>query len=310
MIGFVANPQGTPVAYRTLYESPLVRVTDYCCKAHEDGPAAEEQSENNSILLMRYGAFSKHMGKRRVTADVNQAVFFQKNSVYRISHPTGHGDRGTSFLLAPQILNDIIRELAPTIDEHPDQPFAFVTSPCDPQLFWRFRQLVRRLEAMAQEPPEQLWADETALQLVADLLELAFKQHGKPKTSQRKSTKTDHAEKAEAAKAFLASRMSEAICLNEIAREVAASPFHFARLFQQQTSLQVHRYLTLLRLRAALERLYDGEDNLTAVALDFGFSSHSHFTDVFRREFAQTPSEWRKNASAAKYREMSKNLIV
>jgi AraC-like DNA-binding protein len=120
----------------------------------------------------------------------------------------------------------------------------------------------------------------------------------------------DHAEKTEAAKAFLASRMSKQVMLTEVAHEVAASPFNFARIFQQQTGLTVHRYLTLLRLRASLERLFDGQVDLTDLALDLGFSSHSHFTDRFRREFGQTPSEVRKNGSASKFREMSKNLTV
>jgi AraC-like DNA-binding protein len=74
---------------------------------------------------------------------------------------------------------------------------------------------------------------------------------------------------------------------------VNASPFNFARIFQQQTGLPLHRYLTHLRLRAALERLPETDD-ITTLALDLGFSSHSHFTDVFRREFGKTPSEYRK----------------
>jgi AraC family transcriptional regulator len=310
MIGFVPNAQGIPVAYRTLYKSPLFSVTDYRCHAHEGGPAAEEQSENNSIVLMRHGAFAKHLGKRRVTADVNQVVFFSKNSVYRISHPTDRGDRGTSFLVSPKILNDIVREFDPTIDEHPDQPFAFVSSRCDTQLFWRCHELVERLERAAEEPLEHLWAEETALQWVADVLESAFEKHDKPTRSRRTSTMTDHAEKTEAAKAFLASRMSEQVMLTEVAHEVAASPFHFARIFRKQSGLPVHRYLTLLRLRASLEQLFDGQDDLTSLALNLGFSSHSHFTDIFRREFGQTPSEVRKNGTSSKFREMRKNLIV
>jgi AraC family transcriptional regulator len=310
MIGFVPNAQGIPVTYRSLYQSPLFIVTDYRCHAHEGGPAAEEQSENNSIVLMRHGAFAKHLGKRRVTADVNQVVFFSKNSVYRISHPTGHGDRGTSFLVSLQILNDIIRELDPTIDEHPDQPFAFVTTRCDTQLFWRCLELVQRLERAAEEPLGHLWADETALQWVADVLESAYERNDKPVRSRRMSTKMDHAEKTEAAKAFLASHMSEQVMLTEVADEVAASPFNFARIFRQQSGLPVHRYLTLLRLRASLEQLFDGQADLTNLALNLGFSSHSHFTAIFRREFGQTPSEVRKNGTSSKFRELSKNLIV
>jgi AraC-like DNA-binding protein len=213
-------------------------------------------------------------------------------------------------MVAPRILNDIVRELDPTIDEHPDQPFAFVTSRCDTQLFRRFHELVQRLAIAAEEPLEHLWADVSALQWVADVLKSAFEKHAKPTRSRRTSTKTDHAEKTEAAKAFLANHMSEQVMLTEVAREVAASPFHFARIFQQQAGMPVHRYLTLLRLRASLERLFDGEDDLTNLALNLGFSSHSHYTDIFRREFGKTPSEVRKNAAASKFREMSKNLIV
>ena len=172
------------------------------------------------------------------------------------------------------------------------------------------RELVRRLEHAAEEPLEHLWADVTALEWVADVLESAFEKHDKPAGPRRTSTKTDHAEKTEAARAFLASHMSQPVMLTEVAQEVAASPFNFARIFQQQTGLPIHRYLTLLRLRASLELLFDGQDDLTKLALDLGFSSHSHFTNIFRREFGHAPSEVRKNASSSKFRQMSKNLIV
>ena len=88
--------------------------------------------------------------------------------------------------------------------------------------------------------------------------------------------------------------MSERVTLDDVARAVHVSPFHLARIFQQQTGVPVHRYLTQLRLRASLERLADGAGDLTAVALELGFSSHSHFTDAFRREFGHSPSEMRK----------------
>jgi AraC-like DNA-binding protein len=297
-------------AYRKLYASSLVSVSEYCCSSHKSGPAHEEQSENNSIVLMRYGAFVKHIGKRRVTADVNQAVFFSKNSVYRVSHPSDCGDRGTFFLVAPQTLNEMIREFDPGVDERPEQPFDFVTGLCGTQLFRRHRELIDRLAREVEEPLNSLWADETLLQWIADVLKSAFDRHSQPVRARRTNTKNDHAEKAEAAKAFLAERLSEQVTLTNVARAVAASPFNFARLFRQHTGIPVHRYLTLLRLRTSIERLPESENDLTGLALDLGFSSHSHFTDVFRREFGNTPSEMRKIATSSKLREMSKNLIV
>jgi len=301
-----------PITYRVLYNSPILKVDDYRCRRSRGGPAAEEHSGINGIVLMRHGAFCQHFGRRNVTADVNQAVFFSKGSTYRVSHPADCGDRGTVFIPSSAVLNDIIRELDPSIDDRLERPFPFITGPCDSGVFWRHRELIQRLEIAESDPLEPLWAEVTALQLVADVLEAAFARHGRCvlQVRRRSDTDADHADRAEAVKTYLASRMCERITLDGIARAVYTSPFHLARLFQQRTGMPVHRYLTLLRLRASLERLAEGENNLTALALELGFSSHSHFADAFRREFGRTPSDVRRNASHRTLREMSKNLIV
>jgi len=305
----VPNPDEQLLTFRTLYDSPMISVRDYICRHTSCGQSDEERSDVNGIVLMRHGAFSKHFGKRRITADVNQAVFFSKDSVYRVSHPADCGDRGTTFTVAQSILNDIVRELDPAIDERPDQPFPFLTGPCEAPIFWRHREFVRRLENADVEPLEPLWADVTGLQLVADVLEDAFERNG-AKPRRRASTAEDHLERTDAAKIYLASRMSESITLDDVAAAVHASPFNFARIFQEQTGLPIHRYLTLLRLRAALERIADPHTDLTEIALDLGFSSHSHFTDVFRREFGAAPSAIRQKSTSKAIREMSKNLIA
>jgi len=81
-------------------------------------------------------------------------------------------------------------------------------------------------------------------------------------------------------------------------------------LFRQRTGVSIHRYLTRLRLRASLERLADGASDLTTLALDLGFSSHSHFSGAFRAEFGQTPSEVRRTSGPRALRRMGKNLEV
>ena len=286
-------PSPELLTFRTLYDSPMISVRDYICRdvGHDHSP--EECSDVNGIVLMRHGAFSRHFGKKVTTADANQSTFFSKNSVYRVSHPGDCGDRGTSFVAAESILNDIIRELDPSVDERPDEPFPFDTGPCDASLFWRHLEYVQRLELAAREPLEPLWADVNGLQLIADVLESAFAHRGAiPK--KRPTTLDDHAARTEAAKTYLTRHIGENVSLDDVAAAVNASPFNFARMFQQQTGLPVHRYLTQLRLRVALERLPDTAD-ITLLALELGFSSHSHFTDVFRREFGKTPSEFRRD---------------
>jgi len=278
--------------YRVLYQSPILSVQDYCCQPASPNAGAEEESSANNIVLMRHGAFTRHFGKLSTTADVNQAVFFSKDSTYRVSHPTDCGDRGTVFTISPRVLNDIVRELDPTVDDHPEQPFRFITGPCSSEVFWRHRELVRRLEIADSDPPEPLWADITALQIVADVLESAFEQKD-GSAKHKPATRQDHVDRTEAVKSYLAGRFGERITLDEVARAVHASPYHLARIFQTETGVPVHRYLTQLRLRASLERLAAGASDLTELALELGFSSHSHFTDAFRKEFGCSPSQFR-----------------
>lgn len=281
------------VDFKVLYESPMVRVREYCCHEERCGPKEEEYSDENTMVLMRHGAFCKHFGRQVVTADVNQATFFRKGSTYRVSHPGESGDSGTVFCVRPRILNEIVRELDPTVGEHPDQPFPFSVGPCHTELFFRHRALVRRLERAVEEPLEPLWADATTLQFVADVLEAAFTAHGMGRKRRRHGTDHSHANLVEAAKSYVAQHLTDRFTLEDVAKAVHSSPFHLARTFQKRTGAPIHRYLLQLRLRAALEKLSDGADDLTAVALEFGFSSHSHFTDSFRRAFGRTPSSMR-----------------
>src|SRR5690242_8091533 len=123
----MADDRDKEIVFRALYESPIISVQDYCCHIEHTAPGAEEESDANNIVLLRHGAFSRHFGRRTVTADVNQAVFFSRDSTYRVSHPSDCGDRGTVFTVSPRVLNDIVRELDPSIDDHPEQPFRFFT---------------------------------------------------------------------------------------------------------------------------------------------------------------------------------------
>lgn len=296
------------LTFHALYGSSLLTVSGYCCQACRGGPAAEEQSGTNNIVLMRHGAFSKHLGRRTVTADVNQVVFFSKESTYRVSHPTDCGDRGTVFALSQSVLNDMIRELDPHIDDHPGQPFPFVTAPCSPRIFGLHREIAQRLDFVSEDFLNPLWADVTLLQLIAEVLETAFASRDQHSKRRARAGTAGHADRIEAAKVYLATRLGERVTLDDVASAVHTSPFHFARTFRQQAGIPIHRYLTHLRLRNSLERLARGADDIAVLALELGFSSHSHFAETFRREFGLTPSEIRRRASGRLLVELSKNL--
>ena len=94
------------------------------------------------------------------------------------------------------------------------------------------------------------------------------------------------------AKEFLQAEHANAIRLIDVAQAVNASPTYLTDTFRRVEGTSLHRYLTRLRLARALDELPQAAD-LTRLALELGFSSHSHFTAQFRHAFGRTPSEFR-----------------
>lgn len=83
--------------------------------------------------------------------------------------------------------------------------------------------------------------------------------------------------------------------LSEIASDLGVSSIYLTQCFKRSEGMPLYRYQTLLRLSRALDRLPDS-DNITDLAFELGFSSHSHFTAAFKNELGTTPSRYRSLA--------------
>lgn len=79
--------------------------------------------------------------------------------------------------------------------------------------------------------------------------------------------------------------LAENICtpprLEELARQVGASPFHFSRLFSKHAGMTIPKFVRKLRIERAAELLSSGSHNVTEAAFDVGYSSLSHFSKAF-----------------------------
>jgi AraC-like DNA-binding protein len=149
--------------------------------------------------------------------------------------------------------------------------------------------------------------EEASLTLLGSVLADACRSRCMQPPPARSATVKAHREKAEATRLFLAARFAENLPLEQIAALMHISPFHLARIFRRETGLSLLQYRNRLRLRAALERIQQGASDLTGLALDLGYSSHSHFTDAFRHSFGLAPSECR-GLPSHRLRESSRNL--
>jgi AraC-like DNA-binding protein len=97
-------------------------------------------------------------------------------------------------------------------------------------------------------------------------------------------------------KLLLASDRSRRWTLAEIAADIGGSPVYLTQAFQQVEGLPLYRYQLHLRLARALD-LITAYDDMSALALDLGFSSHSHFSAAFKRTYGRSPSAFRQSLS-------------
>lgn len=98
----------------------------------------------------------------------------------------------------------------------------------------------------------------------------------------------------ERAREYIAAAPGRTDTLAEIAAVACCSPFHLARSFRARTGESLHGLRTRLRMAQAIERLRDGESDLSGLAADLGYASHSHFSAVFRRSVGVAPARLRE----------------
>ena len=82
------------------------------------------------------------------------------------------------------------------------------------------------------------------------------------------------------------------LSLSQIASDLGVTSIYLTQCFKRSEGMPLYRYQTQLRLCRALERLPE-RDDITDLAFELGFSSHSHFTAAFRSQFGTTPSNYR-----------------
>jgi len=84
------------------------------------------------------------------------------------------------------------------------------------------------------------------------------------------------------------------LSIDDIAREIAISPFHFIRQFEAVFGVTPHQFRIQSRLDRAKRLLAVGGHSVTDVCLDVGFSSLGSFSDLFTRRVGVTPSAYRR----------------
>lgn len=88
--------------------------------------------------------------------------------------------------------------------------------------------------------------------------------------------------------------------LQEIAKTVHLSPFHFHRRFTELLGITPKHFLLDCQIEQAKEQLVAREKELSEIATSCGFAHQSHFTSRFKQATGLTPTRWRRLANEAR----------
>jgi AraC family transcriptional regulator len=290
---------------QTLHATPLVQITDFSCRAPASSCGGDECASSHHVLFTRTGVFVKHAAGRRVVAESTQALFFNHREAFRVSHPLTGGDDCTIVSCPASVWLELVGSYDPRVADRPEAPFTRSHASLAPQTLLRSRAVRHQVRRRAMEAIE---VEEETLDLLDAVLCDTYDGRDRARSYVTARTSFARRELAEEARLEIAARSADNRSLLELARAVNSSPFHLSRVFREQVGVSIHQYRLRLRLALALDRLLDGSESLSGMAHSLGFSSHSHFTTVFRRTFGVSPSAFRRSRSTARVREVRTNL--
>jgi AraC family transcriptional regulator len=241
--------------------------------------SAEDYSPEFQIAFPCRGVFVWHVEHEAVLSDPNQVLFIRGGEAYRIAHHPPDGFAEVIITPAQSLLRQVAETLGFDLETHP--LFSARSRRATPDLQYRCASFVQEAAGV---PRDEFRGDEELVALMRDALAMEPPRRVPAPNTRRLIRRT---------KEYLDAHFTEPVLLSDVATAVDASPAYLTDVFRRFEGISLHRYLTQLRLARSLIELPHAAD-LTMLALELAFSSHSHFTFAFRRAFGCTPSEYRR----------------
>jgi AraC family transcriptional regulator len=266
-------------AIATLHRGLFGTVQFVRCSGANAAPAGTEIAPRLHFSLPLAGSFVCHAQQADLLADPATLLCTQAGESYRISHPHG-GDHTLVFFPSTDLLSHLSERAA---NEGLLRQRRTLIAPPRAQL------LAYTLCIDAETRGDSLAADECLLQF--------FEMIALDDVKSRASSDDPLVRKT---LEYVHNTAEPLLTLKNIAVAMGVRASHLTHSFAQRTGQPLYRYVMTLKLSRALHRLATTAEDLTNLALDLGFSSHSHFSAVFRSRYGMSPSEARTRLSQRK----------
>jgi AraC-like DNA-binding protein len=278
---------------RVILDNPLAKVEHLFVGGLTRTRTPVIHSPDFQLLFPLKGVFNWHLGTTASLLDANQVLFIAAGDVSQDSHPEVGDVDGLLLTPCSALLESAWGCDAGRLRAQP--AFSARVLPSEPRL-------QQAAAALGESGRRAVHCDDAVIEeAIVELLAVAAAHTGAPPPRTRRDSALSGAVKE------IVSACDGKLSLNDIGAQLGASPAYLTDAFRRSEGIPISQYHRRLRLARALADLPHTE-NITALALHYGFSSHAHFSSAFRSVFGRTPSEYRARARQADFRALLQQL--
>ena len=277
---------------RLLFETANVAVGSFRCTPDDDHFSDTGPSSTTCFVFPRTSVWIKPDGCSRFLSDPTIVTLYNQGQRYTRQAFSRAGDACFWFAVSTSAAEDAAMNAAGSFTHR--GPFSRPYVHAQTALYVDHHRVLQHLRKDVYDP---LFVEETVLGMLDGILRQSTG-NSRAHRSGRQATPSQR-RFVERAKILLTLWTTRRVPLVELAAHVGCSAFHLCHAFRLVEGSTLHAYQTQLRLHAGVERLLEcPRQNLSHLAMELGFCSHSHFSAVFRRTFGRAPSGLVKQLTA------------
>jgi AraC-like DNA-binding protein len=266
---------------RLVFDSPSVRMGTFRCPVTHPEFETVGDIDTFHVCFPRSAVWLEQDGAAPFVADASRATLYNPHQAFRRAPISADGDQTDWVAIDDAMARDVVAQFS-RADAESERPFRFEMAGVCQASYLAQRAL---FTDVAQGVADRLEVEERLVAILSGVFGAAY-----AAAPSKRPVTTRTRKLVEEARETILEALCENVGVADIAGRLGVSAFHLCRVFRASTGMTLHAYRRDMRLRAALGLVSGRRGQLSSLALQVGFSSHSHFTAAFRRAFGVSPA--------------------
>ena len=282
---------------KTLHSSSLGRIGTFTLKPDELH-FLDKGYVKRPIYVFPYNPiWIQHEFKTAFISDPSMINFYNAAQVYERKAVNLKGDSCLWFEPSIELLQELLLDEQISEEHFPANLFSQMNAQCPRDVFLLQLRILENLNINNVDNfvKDELLIDELVIKLNRAVFEIANKSIAdeKPCINNKKHSLIEDIKQS------VLENIEKNMSLKTLAEKHFISPYHLSRLFKKITGVGLCDYRIELRNRMVAINIQADDRDLSDLAFDYGYSSHSHLTANFKASFKCTPSNFSYSRFAA-----------